>query len=110
MNIDWKKIEKECPKSYEKILVYLNNIPGDYIICYCDLEKFFDENGIIININKNYICKPDNVDFEYYKNSWNYNIIIQDKIPYYQHTILHSRDEAKLEAVYKAFEIMEKLL
>ena len=78
MNIDWEKIKKEYPKSYEKFLSN-NNLeewsscdgcgykcfgklnPGqhkdcqyNWNLCFCDFVEFFDENAIKIEIGSRY--------------------------------------------------------
>ena len=66
------------------------------LLCYCDLEKFFDDNGLEIEIYRN--------DFN---NSWTFRITGQKFVimpPEY------SRQQAKEQAIYKAFEILEEKL
>jgi hypothetical protein len=98
MNIDWIRINDNYIRAYEK---FYNDIIrkgklGD--ICYCDLERFFDDNGIIIFIN-----------FYYYKNKFKFWIKynINDMVESSEFDV---RLNAKLEAVKKAFEILEKQL
>jgi hypothetical protein len=126
MNIDWKKIKEKYPKGYFefiKILFYwieLKNINeidlddeyGQFIeihsgtiipfeeICYCDLEKFFDDNGVIIDIG--YCYEPEPIYFYvdiYFKNNYKYA----------SYDILYrTRTEAKEKAIPIAFEILEQ--
>lgn len=113
MQIDWNKIKKECPESYNKYLNFIfNKNIIKYILndedlekniedlieesCYCDLEKFFDDNMVIIVI-----------EFDY--NNFEYRIDNFNNEPYYKPVnSSKSRQEAKEQAIYKAFEIMEQ--
>lgn len=110
MNIDWQKIEEKYPMSYHKFIkqydeIYDNgllkvvktinaeeNINDD--VCFCDFEKFFDENGIIIEI----------INWKYKKE---YMFYINFPDGSFESGKYNSRQETKIEAVYKAFEIME---
>lgn len=113
MQIDWNKIKKEYPKSYNKFMndnnLTLYNMgnnefypfgENDEDICYCDLEKFFDDNGIINEINY------------WHKDCYNFTITNYktNRILYEEQVgKIQSRQEAKLQAIYKAFEIMEEM-
>jgi hypothetical protein len=131
MNINWNEIVKKYPKSaklfeqkYSDFKADCKYIPGlnlafsisnsgiyqyDTALCpsreigfdifYILCEKFFDENNIIILLN-------------YYDNikrcEWTPQILNKDAIWLYRkHIYFNTRDEAKEQAVLKAFEIME---
>jgi hypothetical protein len=48
INIGWNKIKEKYPKSFAS---FWRKHPDINIpVCYCDIESFFDENSIIINI------------------------------------------------------------
>ena len=122
MNINWKEIKEKYPKGYEKLVKHLEKFYSDFYgeyrkisidetlhiesscdhdyrdICYCDLEKFFDEHGIIINVfyDNNYFEKYIKIDVNNYRKIYR--------------NVLDNRNEAKLKAVKKAFEILETTL
>jgi hypothetical protein len=118
MNIDWNLIKRKYPKAYEKFLKtdkynygFGFFIPKD--ICFCDIEKFFDSLGIITEIV--YCSKTfQNI---YDDPCWYYIIQKKDMITnefkgfveiiekYY-----FTRQEAKEQAILKAFEILENKL
>lgn len=121
MNIikDWDKIKKECPISLKLFIDYLIKIKklegeicfieclilellnkNDNFICYCNLEKFFDDHGILIIIDIDNYVNLQNKN----KKCWYF------KINGFQKTSFNSRQEAKEKAIYKAFEIMEGIL
>lgn len=125
MNINWQSIKEKYSLAYEKYIdfLYVNFGAGyrlkeafindlflhDY--CYCDIESFFDENGIEIIINRNYITKKDIVDLKYYEYSWDYCIVIENERPFHiYNTSIKTRSEAKEAASYKAFEILNNQL
>jgi hypothetical protein len=111
MNINLDEIQKKYPKGYNKFLDFLryNNciMYCDYTIRYKDvsigflfiyalLEKFFDDNGIIIR-------------YKFYKITGMHSYIIYNK-KYakiikgkYQHT---NYEYCKKQAICKAFEIL----
>ncbi|MFA5297276.1 MAG: hypothetical protein WC389_03610 [Lutibacter sp.] len=121
----WQEIKEQHPKGYfqflKKVCFFelknineveisdngrfcINIYNGENVeikdICYCDIEKFFDEQGIIFVI-------------DIVGNSWhikdyvnNYDRFSQ-KIKDVSMTFYKSRNEAQLEAAKKAFEIME---
>jgi hypothetical protein len=113
----WKEIKEKYPKGYMKIKKHLDPdcIVGGYHLlkyngvfkdgflevdyCYCDIEKFFDEQGIIINYDK---CSDDFIEH------WLYTIRMKN---FYDESgyDFYSRNEAKLEAIKKAFEISEEM-
>jgi hypothetical protein len=120
MNIDWNKIKKEYPKSFDKCIEYLNKKYGGdnfyqvifikekeiyfqvegsdpIYLCYCDIEKFFDDIGIIINIAHNLLYLR--YDYIIYSLSSKLDTISGNE---------NFRQEAKEQAIYKAFEILEK--
>lgn len=116
MNIDWDLIKEKYQKGYENYLQYIFeknkiiNIMWDEDLyeniedlikksCYCDLEKFFDDNGIIIEINYWHI------------NCFNFDITNSktNKILYEQQLgEIKTRQKAKEQVIYKAFEILEE--
>jgi hypothetical protein len=119
MKIDWNKIKNESFLALEKFLFWLQK--NDYFqgyrsdsafamhlfellelnpVCYCDLEKFFDDNNLIITYK--------------YLGGW-YWIYIEQSADwkgylYSNVSGIKTRDEAKQQAIYKAFEILEKEL
>jgi hypothetical protein len=123
----WKEIKEKYPKGYMKFYKYrkeffdndkthgnedlgkltkpfFESIINSY--CYCDLETFFDENGIIILI---IYCDYDEAK-NYQRFSFDIinkqtNNLLSDKNIYYD-----TRPEAQLEAVKKAFEILNQQL
>jgi hypothetical protein len=114
MNIDFNLIQKKYPKGYSKFIDFLryNNciMYCDYTIRYKDvsigflfiyalLEKFFDDNGIMININ--------------YLGGWFWYKLepLADwkGILDWNKEGIKTRDGAKEQAIYKAFEIMEEI-
>ncbi len=121
MNIDWKLIKEKYPKSYEKFidciffkpfkiakiqsdldyLIIKDNliILGAYKIsfCFCDLEKFFDEQGIII------LYKHRIGHFQIEIRNKNISLL-------WCSPLTETRQEAQEQAIYKAFEIMENKL
>jgi hypothetical protein len=101
MNINWKLIKKKYLKSYEKFIGKV--VKGLIKICYCDIEKFFDDNEIYIEIiyYNPYIIKKDKMFF-YRINFKNY--FIRSSSDY------KTRDKVKENAIIKVFEILEKKL
>ncbi len=105
MNIDWNLIKNKYPKAYKKItfnfkLQNKGAKPKFYLendFCYCDLEKFFDDNGIFITIPL-YVTKFCYLIF--FKGIKGFQAI-SGELP---------RDEAKEQAIYKACEVLEKAL
>lgn len=123
MNIDFKMIKEKCPKAYKMFKDYYQddwcNFCGtdlskcdcdkdsDYSlrdVCYCDFEKFFDEDQGIIII----ICLHDEYE------AFVYTIYSkkESKIIFESDFDLNwkMREEAKEQAIYKAFKILEKKL
>ena len=120
MNIDWNEIKEKYPNKFNLLTHYLlvKIIPADRIIinsenelvytlyypefdfpiCYCNIEKFFKDNDIEINIMKLYI------DGEYVINIFTCDGINNDFRKY------KKDDKAKEQAIYKAFEILEQQL
>ena len=127
MNIDFKEIEEKYPKGYNKFVLFMANKKfanaikakvldiwfAKQIFCYCDFEKFFDDNGIIILIrdidkelyNFEFVIKYKKLSI-YGKNK--YYVIKR----YYQFENEkfkeQKRDEVKEKAIPKAFEILEQ--
>lgn len=131
MNIDFDLIKQKYPKAFDKFINYLieiKNLHGNLyfieniiynllndknFICYCDLEKFFDNNNIIIEI-----CLDIRVLFSNEK-KWFVNFFFINKL--FQIEIIqlnnsetdfyfNTRDEAKEQSVLKAFEILKEQL
>lgn len=112
MNINWQEIKEKYLNGYKQFCMHYygwdngtyescNHLINDYYEfnpCYCDLEKFFDDNGIIINYEKM------NDDFEY---SWYYNIRVNNEEFEEEPEEFENRQKAKQQAIYKAFEILE---
>lgn len=105
----WKWLYKNRTgyEAKDEDILYIKRDVKD--ICYCDLEKFFDDNGIIIEIRlisgfwygfienqnkQNYISKIDNIKTNQIDCTRSYN----------------SRQEAKRQAILKAFEILNNQL
>ena len=119
MNIDFNLIKQKYPKSLKLFIAFLiknKNLKGDnnFIeicvfkmllknqICYCDLERFFDDNGIIIDII--YDSDENNFWYTIHRNQFN---IFDSHHDIHEH---YPRKEAKQQSIYKAFEILEKKL
>lgn len=103
--VNWQEIKEEYPNGCEKLNIWLSSNFRGYAVkytCYCDLEKFFDDNGIIINYGKG------NNNFKF---SWWYNIRVNNQeLEHIETDEYNSRQEAKQQAIYKAFEILEEKL
>lgn len=106
MNIDWQEIKKKYPNIKEKFDMYFDYEKLDCDYCYCDIEKFFDDNEIII-LPLYYLSR--NPHDESWYDDWGFEIITKNGIKI-RIMNLKSRNESKLEAVKKAFEILEKKL
>jgi len=122
----WQEIKEKYPRAYNEFYFFdgekeedLNNgnlqkyniIVNKYCddIYYCDIKKFFDERGIIICVGYLYNNTKN-------KNSWHYQISYKSKNKIKTYFINNTpqerfwlKDEAKLEAVKKAFEIAEEM-
>ena len=109
MNINWQEIKEKYPNAFKLFVDFMGYTKQKYfngwndwvkfnleLRCYCDLEKFFDDNGIYIEI---YINPID-------KKTWNVSI---DKYDIFLISI-RSRQEAKEQAIIKGFEILEQQL
>jgi len=96
VNINFLEIREKYPKSYNKFLDDCGRMNPHWIdnICYCDLEKFFCNNEIIINI----IFRPE-------ENHWSYKIFHNGTFVIYDW--METIDEAKEQAILTAFEVME---
>jgi hypothetical protein len=117
MDINWDLIKQKCPKGFKKLLLYFS-LPDfaiekiNFEICYCDLEKFFEENEIIIQITK---IKSNPSSLLNSKNHFYvlYDFLILSNNVLYSGKLLNikvlTNDEAKERAIYKSFEIMEGL-
>ena len=113
MYIDWNKINTNYENSVKEFLIWLskkysnkfllemNCIPNENTICYCDLEKFFDDNGIIISILYRNVIS-NNIDKWYFKMYDDYGNDTSEGCK--------TRSEAKEQAIYKAFKILEERL
>ncbi len=104
INIDWELIRKEYPKTYNKLFLYKDLQRKDYLInkyytCYCDLEKFFDDNEIIIEIEAIWDKFTHFARYSSEITSKNTKIVTSDNV--------ENRDIAKKQAILKAFEMME---
>jgi hypothetical protein len=107
MNIDWEKIENKYLKGFEKLLFYYfdKDYPDEIdqeskkymidTIYYCDFEKFFEDNGI--DLLELYINQKDIITKQHI---WENRDIDKNRI----------KQEAKEQAIYKAFEILEERL
>lgn len=105
MKIDWQKMKIDYPRAYEKFEKYYNIIEADDTIfitlsdekiitnrtAYEDFEAFFDSVGIIIEIYRRLTYSD-----------WVSNIL--------DNKYFSSRNEAKEQAIFKAFEILNKEL
>jgi hypothetical protein len=122
MNIDWK-IKEKYPKAYSKFIKDNNYVEvkistgvefvaknynldfGYYeLLCYCDIEKFFDDNGIKIHIEPFPLFHNDTL----YR--YEYEILRRGFTTITSDLNFNTRQEAQVQAIYKAFEIMEGLL
>lgn len=121
--IDWNKIKEKWPKSYNKIIKDLCLTYDDFTnklyfstlyelyeykhwICFCDLVDFFDSWGIII-----YITYFNNDTIGNFFCMYDYRICNAETAEnYYSSEGIINRNDAKIQAVYKAFEILEKQL
>lgn len=103
MNIDFNLIREKYTKGYKGFVEYYKkNNPDCTEVCYCDIEKFFDDNGVIIDV---FSC----FSLQGYK-SIKYEIKNKKLELLYNMTYVNDLDklQAKIQAIYKAFEIMEK--
>ena len=115
MNINWEEIKERYPNSYKMLGIWIISYkfksigwaePKDYEqLCYCDLEKFFDDNGIIIEILANFDYMEGFNRF-----SWSITGKNINRENTYSKIDYETRNEAKEQAIYKAFEILEKRL
>jgi hypothetical protein len=85
--MNWKKIKNKYPNAYK-----LCNV--NQIYCDCDLEEFFDNQEIYIE-----------VEYEF-TNSFSWSIQYDHHVDFSERNLI-SRKEAKNEAIEKAFEILE---
>lgn len=109
MNIDWKSIKEKYPLAYERYeywIVEESTCLNEYESCYCDIESFFDQNGIEIFIEQ-YI---DDDDHKFYHFQILFNNVLQFSWANKQYFRTNSREEAKEAAIYKAFEILNEKL
>ncbi len=96
MNIDWKLIKEKYQKSYKDCIQFAISSDDEFHFnCFCDFEKFFDDNRVFIEIIYKQNYEHDIVDWEFAICN---NVIICG---------FKSRQEAKEQAIYKAFEILE---
>lgn len=117
MNIDWKMIKEKYTNALKIYITYLiknKNLQGNNNFvevcvfkmllenkyCYCDLEKFFDDNGIELDeiymkMKKFLINKNEILSGHVLSNYRNLNII---------------KLEAKQQAILKAFEILHLII
>ncbi len=109
----WEEIKEKYPKAFEKFLEYEKYVYDGHnfsydmrffasssivYVCYCDVEKWFDDIGIIIEI----VIYEKGFNFRIYNNDYKLWIIKDWRV--------YTRQKAKLEAVKKAFEIKENQL
>jgi hypothetical protein len=115
LNIDWDKIKNECPKAYKLFLKYKGLLDINVLLkkrslkhmtevklincnsCFCDIVDFFDEHDIIIELHY--------LGGWYF---WHCNKAADWKGYYAKSEKGQKRNEARLQAIYKAFEILEK--
>ena len=116
MKLNWSLIKEKYPKAINRLMGYIHNRNQDYKnkvimsfieLCYCDLEKFFDNNNIEIFIKKLY--KTNHKKTWLKEGNYRYWILIKSEIITSQ-ACYASRNESKEQSVYKAFEILEKEL
>jgi hypothetical protein len=108
MNIDWKEIKEKYQKGYDKIVNWFcssddwddeDEIFLNVHCCYCYVEKFFRENGIIIII-----------DFDVEEKKYWIQIIHRLFFVYFEpENLFEENEDAKNTAIIKAFEIMEAI-
>lgn len=131
MNIDWQEVKNKFPIAFRKFLesytccdveAYYdcnknfhvkkyNENSGQFEldVCYCDLEDFFDNNGIRINIFNNY--SGENWEVVILKKE--YGSITNNlywSCKYQNNKGLNSRQKAKEAAIPKAFETLDEIL
>jgi hypothetical protein len=95
----WEGIKNNYPEGFKLFIEYLKKeYPDENEVCYCDLEKFFDDNGIIIS-----------TFFEIEKNMFHYFVYDKNKKENHSNG-LFNRKSVKEYLVYKAFEIRESQL
>jgi hypothetical protein len=101
-----KKICDKYPNVFEKMEDKFLQIPYSMVVksvCYCDLEDFFKENGIIINV---ILCKSNQGYL-----SGRYELFDTKLTMLYNLTIVKgSKQEAKEQAILKASELLEEKL
>jgi hypothetical protein len=106
MNINWQEIKEKYPKGYEVCRRYFNissNYPEDWgCLCFCDIETFFDNNNLFIEIS-----------FHAITNNWRWEIYTRGNKGWWLYIDFghvpegQGRPEAKIEAIKKAFEIFQ---
>jgi hypothetical protein len=109
MNIDWQKIEKKHPRGCRKFIIeyYGDDFNEAWLkqnICYCDLENFFDDNGIIIDkyhTGYKYIFGIKNRNIKGYAGYIKNQYISKE---------FENYEERNKKAILKAFEILEQQL
>jgi len=122
MKINWKEIKEKYPKTYNLFLMYFHlkeYITGrtpkkDFLwshtvkkitvffedVCYCDLEKFFRNNMIIITYH--YSINGNGFKCFIYNRQNNYE--------FYSTNIYIDKEDSENEAIKNAFEIKEEEL
>ena len=110
MIIEFTDIKKNYPKTFEKFKrgtfeehIFLDNLyllieddnKNKSVVCYCDVERFFDYNGIEIYV----------IVWRYKKE---YRYFIETEGGEIESIVFKTRQEAKEKAILKAFEILEK--
>jgi hypothetical protein len=116
MDIRWERIKKDYPRGYELLkVVYVGAMDEIFCersggLCYYELEAFFDDNEIIININPK-IWMSQNIEYFPYilDNKENREIQVINSNNFWNQSFLE-KDEAKEKAIYKSFEILENKL
>ncbi len=116
----WEEIKINYPNAYKKFIIDFYKLEyyltdsfdlNESHFCYCDIEKWFDANGIIIIIDNDLTYQQNTGKVKLY--GWIYRIIvIEQEINneirnWYE---IKTRPKAKLQAIPKAFEIMENQL
>ena len=92
------EINKKYPSVWEKLVYFANqNYKFAHALCYCAIEDFFEENGIIITIS---------YDPSLYK-SWDYHIYTKGEYNYKTaNDWFKTKLQAKYQAILKASEIL----
>ena len=104
MNATELEIYEKYPKVWNRLVDFANqNDKFTHELCYCAIEKFFEDNGIIINIS--WCLSAQRIK------SGRYELYDLNMQRLYNATFVGAnKDFAKYEAILKACEILEDKL